>query len=44
MSESEYAGMVAEVDALLNDPGRRLDAARVWALLEAIEHYQVAAE
>lgn len=32
MTETEREAKLAELDRLLNDPGTRLDAARVWAL------------
>ncbi len=33
MSETEYARKLDEVDSLINDPTRRLDADKVWSLL-----------
>ncbi len=42
MSESDYARKLEEVDALVNDPSRRMDADKVWALLAEIAHYHAA--
>ncbi len=36
MSESETERAFEELDRLLNDPEVRMDAARVWALLDGI--------
>lgn len=39
MTESDYARKIEEVDALVNDPTRRMDADKVWALLAEIARY-----
>jgi hypothetical protein len=36
MSEAEIARKMAELDRLLNDPEVRMDANRVWALLQEL--------
>jgi hypothetical protein len=36
MTEAEYAGKLADLDRLLNDPDVRMQPARVWALLAEI--------
>ncbi len=36
MSDSEIEQRMAELDRLLNDPGTRMDAERVWAILAEI--------
>jgi hypothetical protein len=44
MTESDYARKIEEVDALVNDPARRLDADKVWALLAEIARYHATNE
>ena len=44
MTESDYARKIEEVDALVNDPTRRMDADKVWALLAEIARYHAANE
>ncbi len=39
MTESDYARTIEEIDALVNDPARRLDADKVWALLDEIARH-----
>ena len=39
MTDSDYARKIEEVDALVNDPTRRLDADKVWALLAEIARH-----
>ena len=44
MSEAEIARKMAELDRLLNDPEVRMDAHRVWALLQELRAPAVRAE
>jgi hypothetical protein len=44
MTESDYARKLDEVDALVNDPSRRLDADKVWSLLAEIARHHAATE
>ena len=44
MTQSDYARKVEEVEALVNDPTRRLNADLVWSLLDEIARFHVAAE
>jgi hypothetical protein len=38
MTDTEYAGKLDELDRLLNDPSRRMEADRVWSLAAEIAH------
>jgi len=37
MSDTEIARKLAELDRLLNDPGTRMDAVRVWILAQELK-------
>jgi hypothetical protein len=42
MTEAEYAGKLAELDRLLNDPDVPMQPARVWSLLAEIAQRDLA--
>lgn len=44
MTESDYARKLDEIDRLVNDPTRRLEADRVWSLLAEVARYHEASE
>ena len=44
MTESDYARKLDEIDRLVNDPTRRLEADRVWSLLAEVARYHETSE
>ena len=44
MSDTEYARKLDEVDSLINDPTRRLDADKVWSLLAELAGHRDAGD
>jgi hypothetical protein len=38
MTDTEYAGKLAELDRLLNDPDVPMQPERIWALLADLSH------
>ena len=44
MSETDYDRTIEEIDRLLNDPDRRMEADRVWRLLDEVARYHAGRE